>query len=273
MALVTENDGPIRRRLELHKDWRYDIPLKFLWAVYIYPKTRLLDDLGKNIKSVIDTYETVNTNQWPVNTKCLTDSMDRFGTFGILLAQNIALPSDSFDINNTMIEGAGGRLGGQYAGNRQGYGGSNKVDITFLETNIDVFDYFFKPWIIANSYKGLIEDGTGINELKCDLQLIQFSRDAYSYRNVVGVGSPIGQSDLSVRKIIEFYDATPFQINGDSLSYGDLSMSDLTKTVSFSFNKYAVVSSNSIPGSNRFNLARSPENTVSSIIPVSNSGK
>jgi hypothetical protein len=253
MALVTQDDGPIRRRLELHKDWRYDIPLKFLWAVYIYPKTSRLNELGENIKSVIDKYETINSNQWPVNTRGLTDVMDRFGTFGILLAQNIALPSDSFDISNTMIEGAGGRLGGQYSGNRQGYGSSNKVDITFLETNIDIFDYFIKPWIIANSYKGLIEDGTGKNELKCDLQLIQFSRDAYSYRNVIGAGASKGPFELSVRKVIEFYDATPFQINGDQLSYGDLGMNDVTKTVSFSFNKYAVVSNNLIPGSNKFN--------------------
>lgn len=259
MALVTQNDGPIRRRLELHKDWRYDIPLKFLWAVYIYPKTNRLDELGENIKSVIDKYETINSNQWPVNTRGLTDVMDRFGTFGVLLAQNIALPSDSFDIGSTMIEGAGGRLGGQYSGNRQGYGSSNKVDITFLETNIDIFDYFIKPWIIANSYKGLIEDGTDKDELKCDLQLIQFSRDAYSYRNVIGTGASQG-FELSVRKVIEFYDATPFQINGDQLSYGDIGMNDITKTVSFSFNKYAVVSKDSlIPGSSKFNTTLTPE--------------
>ena len=258
MAFVTENDGPIRRRLQLHKDWRYDIPLKFLWAVYIYPRTQKLDELGENIRTVISQYEISRSKQWPVNTKGLTDVMDPFGSFGILLAQNIALPSDAFDIGNTMIEGAGGRLGGQYSGNRQGYGSSNKVDITFLETNIDIFDYFIKPWIIANSYKGLIEDGTGENELKCDLQLIQFSRDAYSYSNAIGDS----KMDLSVRKIIEFYDVTPFQINGDSLSYGDLSMSDLTRTVSFSFSKYAVVSENTIPGSNRFNISTLPTGTV-----------
>ena len=259
MAFVTENDGPIRRRLQLLRKWRYDIPLKFLWAVYIYPKTPNLNELGENIRTVISKYEINNTNQWPVNTKGLTDVMDPFGSFGILLAQNIALPSDAFDIGNTTIDGAGGRLGGQYAGNRQGYGSSNKVDITFLETNIDIFDYFIKPWIIANSYKGLIEDGTGENELKCNLRLIQFSRDVESYPGVLGTDSKI---DLSVRKIIEFYDVTPFQINGDSLSYGDLSMSDLTRTVSFSFSRYAVVSEDIIPYSDRFNLPILPTGTV-----------
>lgn len=258
MAFVTENDGPIRRRLELHKDWRYDIPLKFLWGVYILPKVGKFDLLGENIRSVIEKYEIKRPDQWPVNTRGLSDVIDRFGTFGVLLAQNIALPSDSFNIDSTSIDGAGGRLGGQYAGNRQGYGSSNKVDITFLETNIDIFDYFIKPWIIANSYKGLIEDGTGENELKCDIRLIQFTRDAFSYRNVIGAGA----TDLSVRKIIEFYDATPFQVNGDSLSYGDINMNDITKTVSFSFSRYATVSDSSIPGSDRFNISITPTGVV-----------
>lgn len=254
MALVTRGDGPIKRRLELHRDWRYDIPLKFLWAVYIIPKTDTLDALGKNIKSVIDKYETIDSNQWPVNTKGLTDSMDRFGTFGIMLAQTIALPSDSFDITNTQIEGAGGRLGGQYAGNRQGYGGTNKVDITFLETNIDIFDYFIRPWIIANSYKGLIEDGTDKDELKCSLQLIQFTRDANSYSQIFGADESNRRADLSVRKVMEFYDAVPFQVNGDELNYSDLGLNNITKTVSFSFNNYKLITNNLIPGSRQFNL-------------------
>jgi hypothetical protein len=249
MALVTYNDGPIKRRLNLHRDWRYDVPLKYLWAIYIYPRSGTLNELGVNIKSVIDQYETISSSQWPVNIKCLEEVTDPFGTFGVLLAQNIALPSDAFDISNTDIPGVGGRLGGQYAGNRQGYGAANKVDITFLETNIDIFDYYIRPWIIAASHKGLIEDGTNV-DLKCNLQLIQFSRDAFSYRSVLGVGASKGPTELSIRKVIEFYDAIPYQINGDALSYGDLSMSDLTKTVSFAFNRYSVMDKNNIPISN-----------------------
>lgn len=262
MALVTYRDGPVKRRLNIHRDWRYDIPLKFLWAIYIYPKTETLIKLGNNIKSVIDKYETRDSTQWPVNVACLDEVTDPFGTFGILLAQNIALPSDSFDIANTNIDGAGGRLGGQYAGNRQGYGGSNKVDITFLETNIDIFDYYIRPWIIAASYKGLIEDGTNIDELKCDLQLVQFSRDANSYKNVIGGSGGPRNISLTVRKVVEFYDAMPFQINGDSLSYGDLGLNDLTKTVSFSFNRYAVVDKNSIPIRNGAGFSNINEITI-----------
>jgi hypothetical protein len=250
MAIPTAQDGPIKRRLNVHRDWRYDIPLKFLWAIYIYPKTTVMSKLGENIQSVLGKYEAFTADQWPVNKKCLEEITDPFGNFGILLAQNIALPSDAFDISNTNIDGAAGFLGGQYAGNRQGYGGSNKVDITFLETNIDIFDYFLRPWIIAASHKGLIEDGTTEEELKCDLQLIQFSRDAGSYSDVITPLKAKNSISLDIRKVVEFYDAIPFQISGDSLSYGELGMNDITRTVSFSFNRYAVVNKNSIPVNN-----------------------
>jgi hypothetical protein len=251
MSNITARDGPVKRRLNVHRDWRYDIPLKFLWAIYIYPKTTVMRQLGENIRTVINKYEITTANQWPVNTRCLEEISDPFGSFGLLLAQNIALPSDAFDISNTSIDGAAGWLGGQYAGNRQGYGAANKVDITFLETNIDIFDYFLRPWIIAASHKGLIEDGTTQEELKCDLQLIQFSRDAGSYSDVITPLKAKNSVSLDIRKVIEFYDAVPFQISGDSLSYGELGMNDITRTVSFSFNRYAVVNKNNIPVSNK----------------------
>jgi len=247
MAIITARDGPVKRRLNVHRDWRYDIPLKFLWAIYIYPKTTVMSTLGSNIQAVINKYESFAPNQWPVNIKCLDEITDPLGNFGILLAQNIALPSDAFDVSNTSIDGAAGWLGGQYAGNRQGYGGTNKVDITFLETNIDIFDYFLRPWIIAASHKGLIEDGTNLEELKCDLQLIQFSRDAGSYKDVLTPLRASSNVSLDIRKVVEFYDAVPFQVTGDSLSYGELGLNDITRTVSFSFNRYAVLDKHSIP--------------------------
>lgn len=256
MELIPQ-DGPVARRLNLHRDWRYDTPLKFLWSVYIYPNTiGGLPELGENIRNVIRQYEIDAEKKWPVDTSGLYNVTERT-QFGILIAQNIALPSDSFDINNTSIDGAGGRLGGQYAGNRQGYGSSNKVDITFLETNIDIFDYFIKPWIIANSYKGLIEDGTNKNDLKCSLQLIQYTRNAKTYRGVIGTD----KSPNTIRKVINFYDAVPFQVNGDSLSYGDLSINDITKTVSFAFKNYAVVTEPFIPFNNQFNESTAPITT------------
>lgn len=234
--MITFEDGPLLRRLDLHRDWRYDIPLKFLWAVYIYPRAGTLNNLGTNISKAIAKYDKFNNQEWPVDIGCLEQISDPFQNYGLLLAQNAALPSDAFDIANTSIDGAGGYLGGQYANQRLGYGGSNKIDITFLETNIDIFDYFFRPWIIANSYKGLIEDGIPEEDLKCTIQLVQFTRDYESY----GINKTY-TSKPSIRKVLVFNDAVPFQVSGDSLSYGDLGANDLLKTVSFSFNRYTTI--------------------------------
>jgi hypothetical protein len=206
-----------------------------------------MSKLGSNIRDVIAKYEVTSSDQWPVNIKCLDEITDPLGNFGILLAQNIALPADGFNISNTSIDGAAGWLGGQYAGNRMGYGGENKVDITFLETNIDIFDYFLRPWIIAASHKGLIEDGTDVEQLKCDLQLIQFSRDAGSYKDILTPLRASSNTTLDIRKVVEFYDAVPFQLAGDSRSYGELGTNDITRTVSFSFNRYAVLDKHNLP--------------------------
>jgi hypothetical protein len=53
-----------------------------------------------------------------------------------------------------------------------------------------------------------------------------------------------------IRKIYEFYDVVPFQLEGDSLSYGDLGYNDMSKTVSFAFTKYITIDKNNIPINN-----------------------
>lgn len=237
--------GPFYRRLKLHNDWRYDIPLKFLWSVFIYPRNQgSLIQLGNNIERVIQKYETTSRNQWPVNTKCLDEVTDEFGNFGCFLAQSIALPSDSFNVSTTNIPHAGGYLPGVFSENREPYGGGNKLDITFLETNIDIFDYFFRPWVIANSYKGLIELEDDDEDLKCNIQLVLFSRDYSTYRDVFFSD---GRKRPRIRKIYEFFDVTPFNVQGDEMSYGELGPNEIQKTVSFSFSKYFVADKNSIP--------------------------
>lgn len=240
-------NGPVQRRLKLHNDWRYDIPLTYQWGVFFYPRSQgTLNQIGVNIDRVIKKYEAVAADRWPVNVNCLDEITDPMGNFGVLLAQSVAMPTDSFDISNTTIDGAGGFLAGPYAGNRQSYGGANKVDITFLKTNIDVIDYFFRPWIIASSYKGLIEDGNSEEDLKCGMQIVQYSRDYNTYQDVIGDGV-VGPK---IRKVYQFYDVVPCSVAGDEFSYGDMSVSELMKTVSFAFTRYDTLDKFNIPISN-----------------------
>ena len=43
---------------------------------------------------------------------------------------------------------------------------------------------------------------------------------------------------MTPRKRIIFYNAVPYQVEGDAVSYGDLSYSELAKTVAFAFSHY-----------------------------------
>lgn len=235
--------------------WGSDIPLKFLWALYFYPRDgSSLTSLGSRINSIINKYEVTNSRYWPVKQNLLDKVTDNTNNYGLLLAQNVALPADGYNITNSSLDGSGGFLPGPIGGNRMGYGGDNKLDVTLLETNIDVIDYFIRPWIIACSHKGLIEDGNTSEDLKCNVKLLLFSRDktTYNYNNTVAVSfdrsnRAVINRELTLRKSYEFLDVTPFQVSGDQLSYGELGLNDVSKTVSFAFNQYRTVKESIIP--------------------------
>ena len=174
--------SPLEKRLDLFSDWAYDLPLKFVWAVFIYPRSNSnLRNIGENVYRIIRKYEQNREQDWPVTINALDKITDNEGVYGILLADSVALPSDSFLTSNAIISDAGGFLPGVLARQRQGYGGENKIDITFLETNLDVIDYFFRPWVIAASHKGFIEDFNDEEDIKCNITLALYTRNDESY--------------------------------------------------------------------------------------------
>jgi hypothetical protein len=126
------------------------------------------------------------------------------------------------------IGDSGGFIQGITGGVRNPYGSQNKIDITFLENNIDIIDYFIKPWIIASSHKGLIEDGDVNTNMKATIEVYLYARAIH--RN----GVP------ALRKHITFHKCVPFFSDPDAVSYNDLSYGDLTKVVGFAFERYTV---------------------------------
>lgn len=220
--------GPIRERLDLLSEaWSSDIPLKFLWAIDIYGVD------SSNINAINEYYEKRRQSEWPVEDAASLDYLSS-NNFGFLLAQNVNFPQDSFNIGNLEV-GNGGFLPGYYGDTRSGYGGSNNLGITFLETNIDFVDYFVRPWIIAASHKGLIDDGETSTNIKCTIDAYLFSRDAISS----SISPKIQNRKLKVRKHFTFHNAVPFQVEGDTLKQEGMDYSDLLKRVSFAFTHYS----------------------------------
>lgn len=212
----------IKRLNFLTSRWEYDIPHKFVWAVDIYGVSKT------NIDNVLNQYERRDIRtHWPVAQEITIEAVrSQLGFVG--LAQEVAFPSESFQIQNMDMGQSGGFIQGITGGIRNPYGSQNKIDITFLENNIDIIDYFLKPWIIATSHKGLIEDGDVNTNLKATIDVYLYARA--KYRNDVP----------SLRKHLTFYNCVPFTANPDAVSYNDLSYSDITKVVGFAFDRYTI---------------------------------
>ena len=236
--------SPIQSRLALHQNWISDLPLKFLWTVDFSTRTgNNTTDLGNNISRVLNKYERRDSDFWKVNSNQLKDQSDPSGTLGLIVAQTIAFPGESFNIITKSTGEMGGFIPAYIGGERSAYGSQNRVDITFLETNVDIIDNFIKPWIIACSHRGLIEDDNVSEDIKCNITVDLFTRDKSSYRN--SVDSLIKfKSRFEPRKRIQFYNAVPYNVEGDSISYGELTETDWKKTVAFAFSHYSVTTPN-----------------------------
>ena len=234
--------SPTASRLALHQDWVNDLPLKFLWTVDFQTRSgKSMTELGNSVNRVLTKYERVNSSVWQVDANSITSKSDSTGNFGYLLAQAISFPSEGFRIKTVDTGDTGGYITGYAGSERNNYGTGNKLDITFLETNIDVIDYFIKPWIIASSHRGLIEDGNTEEDIKCNIIVNLHTKDKSSYSTTV----KLTQRKFEPRKQITFYNAVPYQVAGDMVSYGLLSYEELTKVVSFAFSHYSVTTPSS----------------------------
>jgi len=224
-------------RLNLHQKWTSDLPLKFLWSVNFYGRDGAnMTDVGKNIENIITDYE---GNSLPIKPSVMDDNSHN--ELGMLLAQNVSLPNEQITIGTEALANTGGFRAGYFADRRANYGGENKLDLTFLETNVDLMDYFLKPWVVATSYKGLIEDDE--DDIKCFIDLVLYSRSKEFYNDKVKSSDNFNRPlvPYEPRKIYTFYDSAPFNIEGGQLSYNpELSLEELTRTVSFTFSHYQV---------------------------------
>lgn len=230
------SQSPINARLDLFSEWATDLPLKFLWVVHISNEVTIDNIniiLGKG-SGVNARYERRNTHEWPIKYKSLEELSHP--TFGFLLAQKLTLPNESYNITNTVIKNNAGFLPGMVSGNRTGYGAQNGLSLDILETNYDAIDYFIKPWIIAASHKGLIEDGGP--SVKCEINAYLFTKDSNTYypnKEIITVGERVKVRKLQLRKHITFERCVPYQVGPNELNYDDLPPP--TQQVSFAFER------------------------------------
>lgn len=236
--------GPIPLRISLQNEWANDIPLKFLWTISFFARgtaaasqssANSIADIADNISSILARYE--GNNKWPVDPFVYQNQSDNSELFGYMFAHSVAFPNDAFNVSNSTLEGVGGFLPNYIGGDRPGYGGNNALNVTFIETNIDIIDNLIRPWIIAASYKGLIEDGK--EDIKCNIMVNYYTRD--SFQSTQRILLPGTELNFERRKSFIFEDAVPYEVKGDDISYNELSIGEVTKTVAFAFSKYYTI--------------------------------
>lgn len=233
--------GATIKRLEfLMSRWDYDIPHKFVWALDIY-------GVGKAaIDKILQEYERRDSRHWPVAQQISIEAVRRqLGFVG--LAQTVDFPTESMNIEIAEVENRGGYIPGIAGSTRNAYGSQQTIQVTFLETNIDILDYFIKPWLIATSHKGLIEDGDPTTNVKATMEAYLYGRA--EHRNSVP----------TLRKHITFYGCTPIAMDPDQVSYGNLGYNDITRKAVFTFQRYVI---------NNINAEQTPPEVTVPIRPI-----
>jgi hypothetical protein len=186
-------------------DPKYAIPLPFLWTVTISD-----DNLGGNIQQALGK---INHSWAPVqSTSFWSDTSNN----NILVAQDIVIPGESIE---TVIMGPASNRGAIMPG----YGASQRTDflsrnlsINFLETDIDIETYLFRPWVVAIGVDGLIG-----GRLKAQtINLTQYDRK------------------MRIRKKYVFYNAFPTNCEPVTLNYANDDL--IVKSITFGYTKYDI---------------------------------
>lgn len=179
----------------------YCLSLPFLWTVSI-------DGVYESdINSVL--YEA--GERWSARTNPLY--MTRSGN--ILPAQQVVIPQESSSFTPMAIGESYGGFLPSYAQTSRSDFLSRSFSINFLETSEDLEHDYFRPWLMALSIKGLIEEGVN---LKSTITVKQYTN--------------LGE----LRKGYKFIKAFPTATEGLTLNYNDTDFP--IKSVTFSCENY-----------------------------------
>lgn len=183
-------------------DRNFSLPLPFLWTVTIDD-----NDLPANITTAISKinqrWKVANTSKW---TDALSDN--------ILVAQEVTLPTESVEITSMALENRGAFMPGLGVTQRTDFLSRNVI-INFLETEADIETELFRPWIIALSIDGLLNQN-----LKSTINVKQYTRDG------------------KIRKTIKFTGVFPTNVEGYTMTYSDQDF--FVKSVTFGYTNYSI---------------------------------
>lgn len=213
--------------------WENSIPLKTLWVLTFDNLPSVIDNVnlilgpvGGIQGSILETERTNSSViKFPIAQNNINDEILGVPNHS-LLAQKVTFPNDTIVANYTSNQNMGGLYGGYFSSNRENYNG---ITVSFLETNRDIIDLLFRPWLIAASYVGFIEDP--VLNIKTNINVTVYGKN--------------DTTEWRARKKYIFEGVQPTMVAGDALSYEkDYS---LIRDVTFFFKRYYIVDPEVIP--------------------------
>lgn len=181
---------------------RFSIPHPFMWEVTVDGTVGLVSE----IQSVL--------NDYGLGGNHTVKNVDMWGNGGKLVAQEVTLPSESYEVASIGQDNRGGWMPGYGVTQRTDFLSRN-MTINYLETADDIETSFFRPWTIAVGSAGLLN-----TKLRSTVIVTQYTRDNRR------------------RKTYQFDRAFPTNVEGYTLNYGDGEF--IVKTVTFAFHSYKI---------------------------------
>lgn len=192
------------------------LPKGCQWAVQFEDFPEVITQIGD--------FEPVNWDIYNAFKTITGDSIQK--TKGCLLAHAISIPGDSFATTNE---------GTQYGGLLRptiNTGGRNtdKLTISFIDTNVSFADNVIRPWVIATAHLGMVAIE------KPDPMRYRTNVTFYQ----IGVSSPTDPP--YIRHKITYYGVCPTHIGNEEYNYG-ATTSPQIRQVDFAYNYYTIDSS------------------------------
>ena len=218
-----DNLSPVYYFLTRLSEWDYSVPLTTQWSIAIKP------DAGNGLFGIIKDHTQIDVSNFYIptfiQTKLLNEkTQPNLDGLGLYFAQSVKMPKESFSTSTAGVEGVGGYLKGIVAGDRLDLQ-SRHLTVDFLETNIDFMDGLIRPWIIAASYKGLINLGNE-KSIKSSIYVVEYTRD-----RVADVHRP-------TRKVHKFSGCVPMEVSEKTLKYDTEPSEAPTNSVTWMFEQY-----------------------------------
>jgi hypothetical protein len=182
------------------KEAKFCLSLPVFWSVSI-------DGVSTgSINSVLQSAQ----EKWRATTS--PEEMTRNGN--ILVAQDVGLPDEQAVFGIASMNNAGGFLPSYVMNNRNDFL-SRQLSVNILETNEDLEQNYFRPWMIAVGIKGLVENGPN---LKGTMVIKQYDNQG------------------NLRKGFKFNKVFPKSVEGYTLNYQNTDFK--VKSVTFACQNY-----------------------------------